>query len=350
MEEEKGDEGARPNKKQRVKLKLMGDSHMTKAERREARLKQKEIKEDLVNNRDELSTIGNALFDELHAKNEKVFDNKVRYTREAVNDMDNICLLGGAVLAQGARLSSSANTIEAGHLLDALKRTSNSINSQLGGGSNTFRWCDLGKAVGCCFSRAVPRLCFAYGAIEKPEKEKVVKQKKQPSTRRVEDAEVVKPTEVIQGGGGGSSKRKSPTAKRHQAMKAARDKLGNGQAPLTDFLVHPKSFTQTVENMMDLSFFIGTGQMGLAIDEETKMPMVSAQEPTGQSQAQKNKQLIVSMSMEDWQGLAECCPEEPMDGSIPRRKMGKGSQYHDPLAAGESLSQLKDTKRKRDGD
>lgn len=81
-----------------------------------------------------------------------------------------------------------------------------------------------------------------------------------------------------------------------------------GGVPLFDFVVNPKSFGQTVENMFYVSFLIKEGTAGLEFDSRG-MPVLQAAEPKTLQERQKlpRNQAVFTLDFEMWKEIIESC-------------------------------------------
>jgi len=95
----------------------------------------------------------------------------------------------------------------------------------------------------------------------------------------------------------------------------------SGGVDLFKFVVNPRSFGQTVENLFYVSFLIRDGKVGITITDNG-LPAVEATEPRGREEiAEKGiskHQAIIDIDMASWQELIEVFEiKEPM---IPHRE------------------------------
>ena len=89
--EEGGNGGGRGGKKKKKKVKVMEESGQTDEERRALRRKQRQLQHKILTSETgaQLEDPNADAFEEIRAENNKLFE-KVRYTREAVMDGDNL--------------------------------------------------------------------------------------------------------------------------------------------------------------------------------------------------------------------------------------------------------------------
>ena len=81
-----------------------------------------------------------------------------------------------------------------------------------------------------------------------------------------------------------------------------------GGVPLFDFIINPKSFGQTVENMFYVSFLIKEGSAGLDFDSRG-MPVLQAAEPKSLQERQKlpRNQAVFTLDFDMWRDIIESC-------------------------------------------
>jgi hypothetical protein len=81
-----------------------------------------------------------------------------------------------------------------------------------------------------------------------------------------------------------------------------------GGVPLFDFIINPKSFGQTVENMFYVSFLIKEGTAGLDFDSRG-MPVLQAAEPKSLQERQKlpRNQAVFTLDFDMWKDIIESC-------------------------------------------
>lgn len=255
-------------------------------------------------------------------------------------------------------------------------------------GQSYFDWKTLGTEAGVCFNSIPSHVVFLAGPVENgraaPEKRRTqtIRQKRAPQ----EDAEEEKPEELAQ------KERKSADQlsaaernmknmtrilqkkcesnygnlhKKYQEIKenypnnekAARQQLqerGN-EIDFVRFLVNPKSFTQTIENIFNFSFLVKKGEAQIKMRK--RLPLVSSQDanplglPTsgcfvsvGKADYQgPSRQCVIPFTMKDWRRLRESYDLDECD--IPHRKGTKQtqvtltSQSQSPAASQELLGE-----------
>ena len=80
----------------------------------------------------------------------------------------------------------------------------------------------------------------------------------------------------------------------------------DGQVPLFDFCVNPKSFGQTVENMFYVSFLIKEGTVGLGFDSRGLPTLGGAEKKTlEQRQEAPKNQAVFTLDFDMWEDIIE---------------------------------------------
>jgi non-structural maintenance of chromosomes element 4 len=80
----------------------------------------------------------------------------------------------------------------------------------------------------------------------------------------------------------------------------------DGQVPLFDFCVNPKSFGQTVENMFYVSFLIKEGTLGLGFDSRGLPTLGGAEKKTlEQRQEAPKNQAVFTLDFDMWEAIIE---------------------------------------------
>ncbi|CAM9861161.1 unnamed protein product, partial [Phaeothamnion confervicola] len=152
----------------------MQDSGQTEEERRQIRREQRDLMERIVENAHEIADINSDTFANLTSENHEIFT-KVRYVREAVEDMQNVKGLANNAAKQSGAVSVSSSYDSARFIEELRKR---GLNKRTG----NFDWVRYGRAVGGLF-RPVPAISFMLGPLDKPvkaakpDKPKTVKKK-----------------------------------------------------------------------------------------------------------------------------------------------------------------------------
>jgi len=109
------------------------------------------------------------------------------------------------------------------------------------------------------FVRSVPITSFLNGLLAIPPKER--KERKQAEKRTV-TGDVVQPDKVASFTNDEKTQTDSRVLKLHEHLRALKK-----PAPLYNFLFNPDSFTQTIENIFDLSFLVKIGHAQLTLSD-----------------------------------------------------------------------------------
>jgi hypothetical protein len=306
---------------QNEKLKVMDQDGQTDKQRRELRMKQRSLAADIAANAADIEDANKAAFTEKRDANNKLFE-EVNYAREAVMDSENLSMIAQRASKQALKLVS-ASTYDVDKVVKALRKKCSFEN----GG---FNWTKLGRACGSCFNM-VPFTQFLNGPLDKPDiiKEKVVREKRK---RVDETAEEENPDEIVsqkqnkEGMSGMENIIKSVNKmiKEKCANEDKRAKIAKEPKKgvcAVKLLVNPKSFTQTAENMLALSFNVKQGGTRVANDADG-LPVVDAVQ---QNLLMQTKQCIVSLSMKDWKRMVNSFEVKEGEG-VPNRKISRGGR------------------------
>lgn len=336
--EEDHEADATDRRRKKKKVKIMTNSGLTDADRRQLRNQQRKLQEEIISG-------DPAAQNEARDRNNELWD-KVRYTREAVLDSENVDLIA-ASMARKAEAMVQVPRYDAARLAQMLVRKA-SVKT----GSNThFGWKCFGFQTGICFNAVGSHVSFLYGPLDAEYKVKERKkvERKQKQTEPEEDVEEQQPEDVDQ-----SQKKEKDgnelsaveahmttiaTTLKHRAKEEvakASDREDEFVAKLSEEvedgpekkkiiekklkklkieaqkvnavqnLFNPKSFTQTVENVFHFSFLIKENKASIeARDAETAEEFGVAPGPVIRplkfnnmpKEGEQSRQAIVSLNM-----------------------------------------------------
>lgn len=359
------EESTERQSKRRKKMKMGEESGLTDAQRRQLRREQRELAKKLHEGPEEEDE---QFLDNAREMNNELFEN-VRFTREAVLDAENVDTIA-AKFVNKADSMISAPRFEPMKFVGKLKSKLMARDAE--GDNEFFDWYTLGVEAGVCFNSIPSRVSFLAGPLENvdaPEKRKARAPRQKKVQIEEDEIEETKPEQM--------QKQKKNVDQLSQAerdlkkmrqtlekrTKETREKnlskyneIKNSQpevepparldleqrgdeVDIVPFLVNPKSFTQTVENIFNFSFLVKKG--------EAKIKMRKP-EPLGDSQGSSNplglatggcfvsppaddyegpaKQCVLSFSMKDWRNLCEAYELDACD--IPHRKGSKQKAFN----------------------
>jgi hypothetical protein len=207
-----------------------------------------------------------------------------------------------------------------------------SLPAGAGGG---FDWFSLGRSCGVCFNSVPERVSFLAGPLdaELPDRKKAARERKKrepgPKVDEVELKHVKAP------GDGGDEDEDDTAADKANRLSACEKNLKDMKKVLnkkttksnaadtsgTHFLLNPKSFTQSVENIFAFSFLVKKGEAAIGIREnpglgETRGLYVAPRVLSADAPTQA-KQSVVSFTMRDWKRLCNGYGIE--EGDLPNR-------------------------------
>ncbi|KAG5178820.1 Nse4 C-terminal-domain-containing protein [Tribonema minus] len=286
--------------------------------------------EELVADRPQIAQLGSDAFDKAVDKSSEIFE-EVKYPREAYLDIENLKKISDASTRQVGSLKAKGLPFGHEEFLASLAALAKPRNAEVD-------WAMIGHAVSPCI-RCIPRMDLMLGPLDKPkymlgplDKPKVVRAVQRERKQKPKDNfERVVPITVKEGGK--EAEQKDPQQIRQTAMKDRFLEPGRS-AEFAKFIMNPNSFTQTVENMFDFTFYIKNGLTGLAVDKEagklnTQFTRILSQDDAASRSS--NKQSVLSFTRQDFKNLIELCGLEGQEPMIPARPMGAGSDYYDPL-------------------
>jgi hypothetical protein len=191
-----------------------------------------------------------------------------------------------------------------------------------------FQWKDLGRSCGACFNSVPERVGFLAGPLdaELPDKKKAAnreRRKREPAAKVAE----VELKEVEEDGddeaANSKADRLSACEKNLKDMEAILGRktanVGRDDTPGAPFLINPRSFTQTVENIFTFSFLVKKGKAEIGIREnpglgETKGLYVA---PRNNTDGMVPKQSVVGFTVRDWVRLRDGL--NVAEGDLPHR-------------------------------
>eukprot|EP00611_Tribonema_gayanum_P013610 TRINITY_DN2461_c0_g1_i4.p1 TRINITY_DN2461_c0_g1~~TRINITY_DN2461_c0_g1_i4.p1 ORF type:complete len:342 (-),score=116.46 TRINITY_DN2461_c0_g1_i4:146-1171(-) len=301
------------------KTKVMNESGQTQEQRRALRRTLAAHGEELVADRPQIAQLGSDAFDKAVDKSSEIFE-EVKYPREAYLDIENLKKISDASTRQVGSLKAKGLPFGHEEFLASLAARAKPRNGEVD-------WAQIGHAVSPCI-RCIPRMDFMLGPLDKPKVVRAVQRERKQKPK--DNFERVVPITVKEGG---KEAEKDPQQIRQTAMKD-RFLEPSRSVEFAKFIMNPNSFTQTVENMFDFTFFIKNGLTGLAVDKEAGKLNAQFTRILSQDDAasrSSNKQSVLSFTRQDFKDLIELCGLEGQEPMIPARPMGAGSDYYDPL-------------------
>ncbi|CAM9890865.1 unnamed protein product [Ectocarpus sp. 12 AP-2014] len=176
---------------------------------------------------------------------------------------------------------------------------------------------------------------FMMGPLDKPAKERKAAQRRE---KHIDNAEEITPMMEMKGSKK-AKQNKDQTQMRIAKMRAheRQNEDAGSKKDMFETLINPKSFTQTVENLFDFSFFVKSGEGHITIDPETKLPQVKFDQSTPSGDAPPAasgdaKQWLMSFTPADFSELKELYGME--ESNFEHRSEGPKSDYYDPLTHG----------------
>ncbi|CAM9806862.1 unnamed protein product [Scytosiphon promiscuus] len=325
--------GAGRTKKAKKSQKVMGLSGQTTEQRRELRLKQRALKSRIIEQESDIGDLNKDAFREVTEAN-AVLSEEAKYPREFAQAVDNLKLISKAQADGSDKLHGTSVGVNVENALDQIGKVFSRTKGEAGDGSRLFEWAKWGGNISMLFLALPDRADFMMGPLDKPAKERKRAQRRQKIND--DDAEEVVP-EMDQRGKK-AKLNKDQTQTRITKMKdiECEPEHARTKKDMFETLMNPNSFTQTVENLFDFSFFVKSSQGHISIDEKTDLPQVMFdQEEAGRSGnegAGVQRQWLMSFTPEDFRELKALYALE--GSNIEHRSEGPQSDYYDPLVHG----------------
>lgn len=162
---------------------MMRASGLSERARRKIRTDQRSLQKEIAQDANLIEDVKSDAFDKFRNSNNTIFNEGVRYVREAVIDGDNLETIGRHASKQAAKLIVTSNF--------SSQKLISKLRSKIMKNGNVD-WRLLGDAVGPCFN-AVPYVQFYKGPFDEPVKAKETKAKSVRTKRRDEESEEVRP-------------------------------------------------------------------------------------------------------------------------------------------------------------
>ncbi|KAJ1921323.1 hypothetical protein H4219_000639 [Mycoemilia scoparia] len=158
-------------------------------------------------------------------------------------------------------------------------------------------WETIGQ-IAAKYTREAPQHSFLFGVLEVDPSIKQRKTTRQPRQRATQDP--LSKVEEVQSED--YKKQENDTTKNVKYIHRLLERIGS--INFFEFVINPRSFAQSVENIFYLSFLIRDGRV--FIDDDTGQPMLETCEPPLQSDYQEGltkKQLIIDLDVELWKEI-----------------------------------------------
>jgi len=248
--------------------------------------------------------------------------------RDAVLERESFGMLIKCATAATKGLQADASAFSIGELSAALLR-GGGVRKWRDADARVFDFAALGREA-AVYLPPLPRFSFLFGPVDKVAAERRAPQRR----RKVESSggEAARPTEIGADGEGGEEKGDVATqrqtariAEQQKALKA----IAAGSGPeakkgksFFEFVVQPESFTETVENIFDLSFLVKKGSAALHVSSDGDLLVKhselkkkggaaaggsAAAAPEGEVEEvdPTAKQCVLSFTMKDWNEVRE---------------------------------------------
>jgi hypothetical protein len=278
-----------------------------------------------------------------------------------VLDADNTGLIVAKTLTEVDKLRKVARS-EGEKIVRALRTKLSTEDVGSGSTGRHFDWKVLGIECGVCFNAPPMGVRFLAGSID-VEGEKVVRKKAKRQRQKNDDAEEIRPEVLSKETNKKDADALSATEKmirkldkvlakrcQEELQKKYEEHPGNDEALVKKlekhgrevdgvrFLVNPRSFTQTVENIFNYSFLVKKGTAAIGVRspmerDEIKRQGLWVATSNPDDAVGETTQAVVSFTMKDWRRMIEAHQLKECD--IPHRTGSK----HERVAAVSTASQ-----------
>jgi len=198
------------------------------------------------------------------------------------------------------------------------------VSSMCGEGGRKLakrKWVMLGQQAKLFFKRS-PVLTYMFGALDTtppPPKEKKVRETKSRQAVRTSD---LKETAAVVLAEAEKSENQTEQLVTHvfKCLVIKYKEAGRQPVNYFSFVIDPRCFGKSIENMFHVSFLVKEGKAQIFICESTGLPHImpksSKSRDKGDEDQEKN-QVVMNISMEDWQRMIdELSIKEPMINPI----------------------------------
>nr|CCA18531.1 conserved hypothetical protein [Albugo laibachii Nc14] len=290
---------------------LLHDSQLTDSDRRKIRCKERDILQDIRKNAKELANVTSNKFIETTEELNQVYE-QICFPREANLDASNLEELNQAIIKQAQSLGTIRQQYDAADLIRASRESFAS--------DEAFDWEKLGGTVASSF-RCVPEINFFFGLMDT----KVTEKQRQP-TRRIRNDESIQTSQPTKYSA--KNDQQDAQARRLETMRLAMKR--SDRQDLFRVALHPQSFSQTVENLFDVSFLVRNGALEIGIDDK-ETPYIEHHPSRTDESMPPQTQSIISITPNQWEELANVMElEEPLE-QVRKTVCACGGTFEDDL-------------------
>jgi len=236
--------------------------------------------------------------------NEELYD-KVDAPQEAVMDAVVVKQLSKLCKKQAENMSTNINEFKADEFATILKIKMMNDDRPL----SAKKWIKFGQTIKPYFQRS-PTLSYMFGALDvvaPPSKERKQRETKARQATKVKELKETQSAVVTDTQ---TSANQTDVIVTHVLRSLVRKFKENQQQPINyfKFVINPKCFGTSVENMFHVSFLVKEGKCGITICSDTGAPLI---QPLAAKQLEKlqkenddrRNQVVLSFNMNDWAKL-----------------------------------------------
>ncbi|TFK26481.1 hypothetical protein FA15DRAFT_667363 [Coprinopsis marcescibilis] len=259
---------------------------------------------------------------------------KVKEPQEAILD-SHLLVMASNVGAQKARSMKSGSgafdvddfiaklVIFMGGQAQARENLTRDSFVETGPSDTPLDWHKIGQKA-LAKSRRAPAISFMLGPLS-------IEQKKRAQTKRARfeknKGEETKPQQIKEED---IQRSENETTKNVLHLEKLLEEMTMDKVNLFQFVINPRDFAQSVENMFYLSFLIRDGKVALDIEEDGEPLIYACEAPTDADYADKVKkrQMVMELDMDTWRKATEVFQlKEPMIPQRPPAKTKIGQWY-----------------------
>jgi len=264
----------------------------------------RKLMDDIVDNEDNMIETENnhhVLLQYLQ-NNDELYDN-VEAPQEAVMDAHVVKHLSRLCRKQAEQMSTNINVFKAEEYAEKLKASMN-VEQSL----DKRKWILLGEQVKTMFRRTPP-LTFMFGSLDtsppepKEKKQREMKAKQATKLSQLKETQAAVMTETEK------SVSQTDQMVSHVFKCLVLKWKENDKRPLNyfKFVINPKCFGTSVENIFHVSFLVKEGKVGITLDSGLGYPVI---EPVSKQKVAESQhddlprnQVVMSICMKDWSNL-----------------------------------------------
>ncbi|XP_078358979.1 non-structural maintenance of chromosomes element 4 homolog A-like isoform X2 [Oculina patagonica] len=162
-------------------------------------------------------------------------------------------------------------------------------------------WKKLGRKASVAFKRT-PNVDFMFGPLSMEPPRRTTKPKSPRDPNRPDPSQLVKPKQLEKV----EAKEEATTKEVDRLHQVLYDNTGTSSSEVTPvclfkFIINPRSFGQTIENLFHLSFLVRDGRAEISLEDG--LPVVSYEEMTGENEQTGKQQVVVHLTLREYKEI-----------------------------------------------